>query len=443
MIRTTFMVLMMLAAAFSSTADTGWGTHTEAGEWAFARGDFEKAEAEFRTALEIAQELPEGDPRLERSLRNLGLFFEHRSRIDEAEPIFFLLLAAQEHRLGLESPALLETLAAVARTAIPSGDLPAALASLGRFVTIADSSGAADEEQLRIVLGMLARIYLIEDRGEEALKAQRRATAMTTDNPGLEAEERSGALESLAQMELRFGDPEAALIAYDQVAGIRLEADPEADVSPIFAAGARTAVDAGEIETASKLAERALATASDSGAIQAANKVLSDVAWMRVRRGSASVADLAAVEADSGDLLKADTALSALLADQTSSLTTGDPARIETLSRLVAVAVMQKDIDKAAATQQKLCEAYAASTGPGSAPTLQALRAVVDIQLIDPTRVQQGADANAALLTAQESAWGETDPRLLPTLELQYELLRVLKQKKQAKVIKKRIRKLE
>jgi len=63
--------------------------------------------------------------------------------------------------------------------------------------------------------------------------------------------------------------------------------------------------------------------------------------------------------------------------------------------------------------------------------------------LLDPSRVAGSVQANADLLAAEEAAWGIDDPRLLPTLQRQYDLLRAAKERKAARAVKKRIRALE
>ncbi len=436
-------IAICLLLPCSLFADSEWGRHTESGEWAFARGDHETAESEFQQALDIAMTLPEGDIRLEESLRNLARLYEHMSDPDRAEPLYQLLLAAQEHRLGKEDPALLETLIALARVAIPAGDHPIALESLESYVSIAGAADNADEDSLRIVLEMLARMYLHEDRGDEAVAAQRRATAMVADNPGLDTEERAASLESLAQLELRFGEPEAAEQALDLVVEIRRQENPEADSSEIFTSAAQTALGFGEFETAERLAERALAEARDEHAVLAASQVQANAAWMIVRRGGDSMTDLVGVARDDTDLADAAEALEALEQRQTATFPENHPDHLVTLERLTLVNVMGGNIIGALAYQRRIADINEATYGPAAEATRKALRGVLDLNLLDPTRVGGALDANSALLAAEEAAWGPDSPRLLPTLQRHYDLLSSLKDKKAAKKVKKRIKKLE
>ena len=138
----TFIFILVAAAVVGAQSD--WSTHTRAGEYAFAQGNHEYAEREFQAALQIAQDFPPGDRRLETSLGNLGRLYEHDSDLDRAQPLYQLMLAVQEARVGMKDPELLGTLYAVARVSQPMGDLPTAKDSLERYAEIAETSGAAD-----------------------------------------------------------------------------------------------------------------------------------------------------------------------------------------------------------------------------------------------------------------------------------------------------------
>ena len=437
----TFLVLFLFTAT-PLIAQSNWGGRTSAGEWAFSRGNFERAEEEFRAALEIAQDFPEGDVRLEESLRNLGRLYEHQSLFDRAEPMYLLLLAAEEYRLGPDSPELLDTLAALARVAVPSGDHPVAIDSLERFVVIADASDLTEDDRLRVVLASLTRIYLIQDLGDKAVETQRRAAAMAVANPGLEPEEQASALESQAQLEIKFGDPQSALGLIEHAATIRRESDPSALIDAGFLDAARTALGEGETETAAALFEAFKKAEPEAGTTMESARLDADIAWATVRRESANLVDLMAVSEDPEALRKAAETLSLLHTLQQAEEPPDEPARLETLARLARVTVMQGDLKSATAAQEQLASLLRESTGPSSQPTRTALRGEIDLLLAQQRNVE-AIDVNAALISALEQAWGADDPRLLPSLRLQYDLLKDARRKKEAKVIKKRIKKID
>ena len=196
----TFIFILVTAAAVG--AQSSWSTHTRAGEYAFAQGNYEHAEGEFQAALQIAQAFPPGDLRLETSLENLGRLYEHDSDLDKAQPLYQLMLAVQESRLGLKDPGLLGTLYAVARVSQPMGDLPTTKDSLERYAEIAQTSGMADPRQHWQVLSMLARLEIVTEDNDAALQWQRRAVEAITEDSGATVDERAAQLESLAQLEL-------------------------------------------------------------------------------------------------------------------------------------------------------------------------------------------------------------------------------------------------
>jgi len=435
-------LILFSCAAMPALAQTNWGGRTSAGEWAFSRGDFQRANEEFRAALDIAQDFPDGDVRLEESLRNLGRLYEHQSLFDKAEPMYLLLLAAEEYRLGPDSPELLDTLAALARVAVPSGDHPVAIDSLERFVVIADASGLTEDDRLRVVLASLTRIYLIQDLGDKAVEAQRRAAAMAVANPGLEPEEQASALESQAQLEIRFGDPQAALGIIERAATLRRDADPSALIDAGFLDAARTALAEGETETAAALFDAFRNAEPEAGPTMESARLDADISWAAVRRESANLIDLQAVTQDPEDLRQASNALALLDTLQQAEEQPDPAAHLETVARLARVKVMQGDLEAATDIQQRLTTMLTTATGPSSKPTQTALRAEIDLLLAQQRNVE-AIDVNAALISALERAWGADDTRLLPSLRLQYNLLKDARRKKEAKVIKKRIKKID
>ena len=440
-----FLMTILLLFCLATTpvaAQSNWGGRTSAGEWAFSRGDLDRAGEEFRAALETAQEFPEGDVRLEESLRNLGRLYEHQGLFDKAEPMFLLLLAVEEHRFGPDSPEILDTLIALARVAVPSGDHPVALESLERFVTIADKEGITDDDRLRIVLASLTRIYLIEEHGDKAVESQRHAVAMALANPGLEAEEQAAALESQAQLEIKFGDPNAATTLIEQAATIRRDADPSALIDAGYLDAVQIALSEGETETAATLFEAFRNAEPEAGTTMETARLDADIAWAAVRRDSANLVDLMAVSQDPEALQTAAEALTLLDTLQQAEEPPDPAARLEILGRLARVTVMQEDLEAATKTQKQLVSLLTSTAGPSSQPTLTALRGEIDL-LLAQKRNSEAADTNAILISSLEMAWGDDDPRLLPNLRLQYDLLKEAKRKKEAKVIKKRIKKLD
>jgi tetratricopeptide (TPR) repeat protein len=440
--RNLMTILILILMAVPAAAQSNWGGRTSAGEWAFSRGNFERAETEFRAALEIAQDFPEGDVRLEESLRNLGRLYEHQSLFDKAEPMYLLLLAAEEHRVGPDSPEILDTLAALARVSVPSGDHPVAIDSLERFVAISDSAGITDDDRLRVVLASMARIYLIEERGDKALEAQRRTTTMAIANPGLEPGEQAAALESLAQMEIRFGNPEAAPELINRAATLMLQADPSASVDSIYLGAARTALAEGENQTAATLFDAFKTRNPSTQTTLETARLDADISWAAVRRESASVIDLMAVTEDPDALQTAADALTLQNTLERAEEPQDDSARLQTLDRLVRVTVMQGDLEAATDFQIDRVALLEKSSGSTSQQAQLALRTEIDL-LLARQRNTEAAEANQKLISSMERTWGEDDPRLLPSLRLQYDLLKDARRKKEARAIKKKIKRLE
>lgn len=422
------LVLALLTAAVSQAAGD-WAARTRAGEYAFAYGQLERAEREFQAALEIAQGFPPGDRRLEASLENLARLYEHRSDVDRAQPLYQLLLAAQEHRLGADDPGLLDTLYAIARVSQPTGDLPTAESSLRRYDAIATASGAADPRKWWQALALLARLAVIGDDPAQALAWQRRAVEVLDSDPAAGDDERAVQLESLARMELADGDGERGEALFFQVAALHEAAGDRVASARTAADGAAAAFAGGELAAAERLATLALGATPDPEAERGAREVLAEVSWMRVNRGSDDITQLLAAAAPDAELLLARERLAALVP-------AGGEPDDETLGRLVAVETLGGRATEAARWQRLVV-----ARAPSAAAALAARRDLAAL-LAAAGENREALAENAAVLAAAEAELGPDHPRLLPLLEQRRDLLLRVGDKKAAKQVEKRIKKI-
>ncbi len=425
----TCCALAVLVAAVAA-AQSSWTAHTGAGEYAFARGDLRRAESEFRAALDIAQGFAPGDRRLETSLENLARLYEHESDFDRAQPLYLLLLAAKENRLGTDSSGLLDTLFAIARVSQPMGDLPTVEDSLARYAAIAASSETTDARKHWQVLQMLSRMQTIQERPEQALEWQRRAGRVIADDPSATTEEWSILLEALAEMELVAGNgPEAERI-YLEVAAMRTSEFGAVEYPRIAARGAKAALAAAELETAERLALIALGADPDADAALEATRVLAELSWIRVNRGTDNMAALLAAAAADPELDRASERLAALVEAEAD----GDPT---TLSRLAQVEALRGRPSAAADWQLQLIATLPADSG-GAA---HARRNLVTL-LAAAGRWDEALAENMMVLENLEARLGPSDPRLIPVLAQRVALLEEAGRKRDAKQVRKRLKKM-
>jgi hypothetical protein len=429
-LRTAIFLVLAILVAGSAGAQGTWSAHTNAGEYAFAHGDIPRAETEFRAALEIAQGFPAGDRRLETSLENLGRLYEHESDFDRAQPMYQLLLAAKEARLGTDHPALLNPLFAIARVSQPTGDLPTVMDSLQRYAEIAEACGKADPRRHWQVLQMLARMQTVQDSPDQALEWQRKAAEVIGNDPAATMQEHIDVLESLAELELVAENGPAAERTYIEIAELRKEED-EADAFPdTMAQGAETALAAAQFETAERLAMRAVNAYPDADAEYQARKVLAELSWIKVNRGTSDMVNLLAAAAENEELVRARDRLRSLLV-----LEDGDDR--ETLGRLAQVEALRGQPASAADWQLQLLDL--AVDDPEAAAT--ARRDLVTL-LAAAGRYDEALAENAAVLADLEARYGPSDKRLLPVLGQRLELYESAGNKKQAKKTRKRMKKI-
>jgi tetratricopeptide (TPR) repeat protein len=431
--RTCLVALVTLTAALVAAAD--WDELTRTGEWAFSRGDFERAETAFQDALHATRELPPEDPRIEVSLGNLARLYEHQMRYEEAQPLYQLMLAAREARLGPDHAALLEPLAAIVRTSARIGDTPTTEDSLVRWIELADATGAADPTEHWQMLALLSRTLVLQERGGEALVSQRRAVELATEDPDADPVERAATIETLAQLELLYGEPGRAEGLLDLALDLRTEAGGAEAPAASLAAAAETALGAAESELATRLAVRAVNAAEDRETRIRALTVLGDAAWLTVGRGATSPSAVLGVATGDADVAATRARLEDLIAELDRE-PSGDPAlRLRTIRRLAVATAMEGDADAAIRWQQEVVD-----TSPGD--PLDPRRELVSL-LIAAGRTADAAAENAAVIETLEASVGPDDPRLLGPLRTQQELLSDLGRRKEARAVKKRVRRLE
>jgi hypothetical protein len=287
---------------------------------------------------------------------------------------------------------------------------------------------------------MLARTLTLQERDDEALAAQREAVAVLDSAHGPTAVERATALESLAQMELLHGSADAAEQLLVRAAELRASDEEGGGIAVMLTAAAETAFGAGELEVADRLAARAMtATEAEGRNPYDVMKLQADIAWMRVRRGSESLADLYLGASPGPDL---DTAYDRLLSVHGAVAEENDPAVIaENLSRLAQVAALRGEAEDCAHWQGLFIDGQRQLFGAESSQAMAAQENLIEL-LVAAGITDRALIANEWLITAQERAWGADSPRLRPVLERQLDLLTQAGLKKQAKQVKKRLKKL-
>ena len=88
---------------------SAWDGLINAGREALRQNAFSEAERYFEDALELAENFPQGDPRLGRSLNNLAALYYKQEDYDRAEPLMRRSLAVLEETLGPDDADVAQT----------------------------------------------------------------------------------------------------------------------------------------------------------------------------------------------------------------------------------------------------------------------------------------------------------------------------------------------
>ncbi|MDB4964550.1 MAG: Dynamin family protein [Myxococcales bacterium] len=225
----------------------------------YLRGDYDTA----RVCLERAAQAARPDPL---GLASLGDLFERLGRVAEAREAYQRAISTGEAHAAGDSEVQVTARLGIARLALAAGDAEAAKQETLR---------ALERDPVRPdVLTLLGRVYASVEQWGDALGAYDRALVggMSPQRGALMLFDRRGLLEEALRVALRAGVTARA----NAYASALLADDPEhADA---LAASARAAAEAGELDRAGALVDRALAARDSLEARLAA----ADVA---VRRG--------------------------------------------------------------------------------------------------------------------------------------------------------------
>ncbi len=431
------MVAALGAAGVAWAAD--WDELTRRGEWLFASGELEKAEAAFAKAL-AAAEAGGRARQIERSLDNLARLLQHRQRFAEARPLLERLVELERNRLGAGDPGLVATLNALGNSARAMGDRVAAVDAFRRSVEISASHpDAIAPDRRRFALAGLAASLAGGDAPAEAIPVYRDLLAEQVEAFGSEDPEALATLESLANLEMRHGSGEKAeQLFWTLFERQRAASGPEA-ASLALAGNARSMLGSGFADAAAKMARTALETFPGGGLLDAL-ATLAGASWLEVRIAAPSVdVVLDAATGPSPELSEALARHSRLAAAQRDQLGPTHPKLAETLTRIAMLQARSGNVQATVEAQRQLVDVYRAA---GSGQIVEALGVLAELE-------QRAGDLEAALasntehIERVEKRFGERAAELLAPLERQVELLKDLGRKRDARPYAKQLRKVQ
>ena len=102
--RVLALTLILIAPSPAFAGETEWKSYMDAGASAQRSGDYSTAAARLEAALREAQLFSPSDPRLARTLNNLGGIYETQGRYSEAESVYRRSLGIAEKVLGSDHP---------------------------------------------------------------------------------------------------------------------------------------------------------------------------------------------------------------------------------------------------------------------------------------------------------------------------------------------------
>jgi tetratricopeptide (TPR) repeat protein len=430
-------MVSVLAAAVVTAAD--WGELTRRGEWLFASGELEEAEAAFEAALTVAE--AGGSARqLETSLDNLARLLQHRQRFAEARPLLERLLELERSRLGAGSPAQVATLNALGNSARAVGDRDGAVRAFERSVAIAEANAnVVDPERYRFALTGLAVSLAGGEAPGSAIPVYRKLLAEQAEAFGPEDREAMATLESLANLEMRHGSGETAETLFRTLFEWQLESAGREAAALALADSAASMLGSGHVEAAERMATTAVETFQEGGLLEAV-ATLARASWLEVRIAAPSV--IVVLDAASGPSAELEAALKRhrqLAELEREQLGPASPQLAGTLKRIAMLEARSGDIDATVEAQRRLVAVQRAA-GSGQVAESLGVLAALEQRAGEP---EAALASNTEHIELLEDRLGEHAVELLGALERQVELLKRLDRKREARPYKKQLRKVK
>ncbi|MGH8066817.1 MAG: tetratricopeptide repeat protein [Candidatus Entotheonellia bacterium] len=94
------LTLILLTPFVRSRREAFWLYHHDVGTRAYERGNYDKAERHYLSALKYAEGFESENNRLAQALNNLAAVYQSQKRYDEAEPLYERALGIYERAVG-------------------------------------------------------------------------------------------------------------------------------------------------------------------------------------------------------------------------------------------------------------------------------------------------------------------------------------------------------
>ena len=163
-----FALVYIEIATVGLLPESPWEKLTGSCEAAIESGSYNEVEDQCSAAVTEVENFGPDDPRLARSLNNLGVLYLAQERNTEAEPLIRRALVIEEKTLGLEHLEVGRTLNNLAGLYTFQGKYSEAELLYKRSLAIKEKALGPADPDLAITMGYFGTIYLIQKKYAEA-----------------------------------------------------------------------------------------------------------------------------------------------------------------------------------------------------------------------------------------------------------------------------------
>jgi tetratricopeptide (TPR) repeat protein len=171
------LVAFLLPPAAVRAQDNAWGRLNDRGIDAAERGDYAEAEKALSAALKLVDKRGRFDPRLPRTLTNLGAVYNEQGRHDEAVALYKRALTLWEGARRADPVEMCRTLNNLAWVYSTQAKDAEAESMFQRGIGLCEKALGPGHPDVALTLNGLANLYLKLERFEQAEPLYRRALA--------------------------------------------------------------------------------------------------------------------------------------------------------------------------------------------------------------------------------------------------------------------------
>lgn len=206
-------LLLGMAAVNAAVPEQTWEALHRHGKDNFERGNYETALKDFKQAMDLAEKLPENDPRRGKTLNNLATVYDYLGKYSEACTSAELSVKYGEKIMPPEDPTLMRRLDFLSTLYLKTNKFEKSQEASERYLKFVEKTKSKDDKECARVLDNIVVSLHALKKSEEAEPFAKRALTIWERTTNEESKSVAKELSVLAGLQLdqkKYADAEAS-----------------------------------------------------------------------------------------------------------------------------------------------------------------------------------------------------------------------------------------